>query len=383
MIKITKTIPNLCYNEACMINYKKRGGNMITKEQVLEALKGVEDPEIHRSVVELDMVRNIEISEEKISLEIVLTIQGCPLKGTIETDVENALKALGAKEVDLTFGSMTDEERAALTKKLQGDPSALSLNPKKGSPLLEPDSKTKFIAVTSGKGGVGKSTVSVNLAVSLARMGKKVGLIDADIYGFSVPDMMGIVQPPTVIDKLIIPAERFGVKVMSMGFFVPDNAPVVWRGPMLGKMLKTFFEDAYWGDVDYMILDLPPGTGDMALDVHSTIPQSKEIIVTTPHGTAAFVAARAGSMAIKTNHEIIGVIENMSYYECSAGEKAYIFGKDGGKKLAEELQTELLQQIPIGSPDEDENEFAPSIYQEGHKIGEIYLELAKKVVEKA
>lgn len=358
---------------------------MVTNEQVLEALKGVEDPEIHRSVVELDMVRNIVIDGEKISLEIVLTIKGCPLKSTIEKDVENALKALGFKQVDLTFGSMTDEERAALARKLQGDKGTLSLNPQQQkSPLLRPESKTEFIAVTSGKGGVGKSTVSVNLAVSLARMGKKVGLIDADIYGFSVPDMMGIEQQPTVLDKLILPVERFGVKVMSMGFFVPDNSPVVWRGPMLGKMLKTFFEEVHWGDLDYMILDLPPGTGDMALDVHSTIPQSKEIIVTTPHATAAFVAARAGTMAIKTNHDIIGVVENMSFFECASGEKAYIFGKEGGKKLAEELNTELLAQIPLGVPENiNEGEFAPSVYQEGSATGELYLKLAEKIAKKA
>jgi len=358
---------------------------MITKEQILEALKGVEDPEIHRSVVELDMVRNIAIDGDKVSLEIVLTIQGCPLKVTIQKDVEDAIKALGAKEVDVLFGSMTDEERAALSKKLQAPKKMVSLtHPEPGSPLLDKESKTKFIAVTSGKGGVGKSTVSVNLAISLARAGKKVGLIDADIYGFSVPDMMGIVTKPTVINNLILPVERFGVQVMSMGFFVPDNSPVIWRGPMLGKMLTTFFDEVHWDDLDYMILDLPPGTGDMALDVHSTIPQSKEIIVTTPHGTAAFVAARAGAMALKTNHELLGVVENMSFYECESGEKAYIFGKEGGKKLAEELGTELLLEIPLGAPErDDEEEFAPSVYTQGSKTGELYQKLAQRVIEKA
>lgn len=358
---------------------------MITEEQVLEALKGVEDPEIHRSLVELNMIKNIVIDENRVSLEVKLTIPGCPLKSTIQTDVENAIKALGAKDVDVTFGSMTEEERTALAQKLQGNKGAFSLNPQaQKSPLLAPDSKTKFIAIASGKGGVGKSTVSVNLAVALARLGKKVGLIDADIYGFSVPDMMGIENQPTVLDKLILPIERFGVRVISMGFFVPDNAPVVWRGPMLGKMLKTFFEEVHWGELDYMLLDLPPGTGDMALDVHNTIPQSKEVIVTTPHATAAFVAARAGTMALKTNHELIGVVENMSYYECNSGEKAYIFGKDGGKKLAEELRTELLIQIPIGAPDMVEGgEFAPSVYPAESPTGQTYLELARKIVDRA
>lgn len=358
---------------------------MITKDQVLEALKDVEDPEIHKSLVELNMIRNIAIDGERISLEVVLTIPGCPLKSKIQKDVEDALKVIGINQVDLTFGSMTEEEKAKLASELRGNQADASLNPQRQkSPLLDPATKTKFIAVTSGKGGVGKSTASVNLAVSLARMGKKVGLMDVDIYGFSVPDMMGIETHPTVIDKLILPVERFGVKVISMGFFVPDNSPVVWRGPMLGKMLRTFFEEVHWGELDYLVLDLPPGTGDMALDVHSTIPQSKEVIVTTPHATAAFVAARAGTMAIKTNHEIIGVIENMSYYECSSGEKAYLFGKDGGKKLAEELNTELLIQIPLGAPErDDEEEFAPSVYPEGSRNGELYLQLAQKVIEKA
>jgi len=360
---------------------------MLTKEIILEALKNVEDPEIHKSVVELNMVRNIEIMGDTVSLEIVLTIAGCPLKNTIEDEVKNAIISLGAKVVNVTFGSMTDAERTALAKKLRGEDSVFSLDPKgKKAPLLAQDSKTKFIAVTSGKGGVGKSTVSVNLAVALAREGKKVGLIDADIYGFSVPDMMGIDQPPTVIDNMILPVTKLGVKVISMGFFVPDNNPVVWRGPLLGKMLKTFFEEVFWDELDYMVLDLPPGTGDMALDVHNTVPQSKEIIVTTPHATAAFVAARAGTMALKTNHEIIGVVENMAYYECSqCGHRDYIFGKNGGLKLAEELHTELLAQIPLGVPDtfNQEKDFAPSVYKPESNTGKIYQELARKIMEKA
>ena len=217
------------------------------------------------------------------------------------------------------------------------------------SPLLAPDSKTQFIAITSGKGGVGKSTITVNLAVALARKGKKVGIIDADIYGFSIPDMMGIEQRPTVIDDVILPVEKHGVKVMSMGFFVQDNSPVIWRGPMLGKMLRNFFSEVHWGELDYMILDLPPGTGDVALDVHTLIPTCKEIIVTTPHATAAFVAARAGTMAIQTKHEILGVVENMAYYQLPDGSKDYIFGRGGGEKLAKVLKTELLAQIPSGT----------------------------------
>ncbi|SEN61665.1 Mrp/NBP35 family ATP-binding protein [Lihuaxuella thermophila] len=355
---------------------------MITKEQVMEALKHVKDPELNRSLVELNMIRNIRIENSRVSLDVILTIQGCPLKFKIKEDVEHALKNLGAEQVDISFGAMTDEERAALSASLrkQAQPQPGQAVPA----ILAQDSKTEFIAVASGKGGVGKSTVTVNLAVSLARAGKKVGLIDADIYGFSVPDMMGIEQRPVVIGETILPVERFGVKVMSMGFFVEDNAPVVWRGPMLGKMLRNFFTEVHWGELDYMLLDLPPGTGDMALDVHQLIPQSKEIIVTTPHATASFVAARAGAMAIRTNHEVLGVVENMSWYENKNGEKEYVFGRGGGEKLAQELKVELLAQIPLGAPvnNPDDPDYSPSVYPEDHPTGRLYQELADKIIKK-
>jgi ATP-binding protein involved in chromosome partitioning len=362
---------------------------MITQEKVLEALRNVKDPELNKSLVELNMIRNIQISGTSVSLDVILTIQGCPLKVKIQEDVEQAIKGLGATEVQVNLGAMTDEERAALAERLrqerQKSSPAQNQQQEASAPLYSETSSAEFIAIASGKGGVGKSTVAVNLAVALAREGKRVGIIDADIYGFSVPDMMGIEQRPVVIDETIIPVSCFGVKVMSMGFFVEDNTPVVWRGPILGRMLRNFLSEVHWGELDYLILDLPPGTGDVALDVHQMIPQSKEIIVTTPHATAAFVAARAGAMAVHTKHEILGVVENMSWVETKHGDKEYVFGRGGGEKLAEALNVDLLAQIPLKAPDQkdlDDPEYSPSIYDLSHPIGQIYQELAQKVIKK-
>ncbi|SHF10605.1 ATP-binding protein involved in chromosome partitioning [Seinonella peptonophila] len=355
---------------------------MITESQVLDALREVQDPELHKSLVELNMIRNIKIDEQAISLDVVLTIRGCPLKATIEEDVRKQLQALGFQEIDLHFGSMTDEERSALSAQLQQERQRQTAGGRKTSSHLM-ESGTEFIAIASGKGGVGKSTVTVNLGVALARLGKKVGIVDADIYGFSIPDMMGIEQRPTVIGDMVLPVKRLGVRVMSMAFFVEENAPVMWRGPMLGKMLVNFFDGVYWGDLDILLLDLPPGTGDVALDIHQMLPKSKEILVTTPHATAAFVAARAGAMALHTKHEILGVVENMSWYETRTGEREYPFGRGGGEKLAQELKTELLAQLPLGAPEQDldDPDFAPAVYPADHPQAKYYDDLAKRMIE--
>ncbi|MEW9672195.1 Mrp/NBP35 family ATP-binding protein [Ammoniphilus sp. 3BR4] len=353
---------------------------MLMEKNVLEALTHVMDPELHKSVVELNMVRNIQIDGDQIRLEIILTIQGCPLKVKIKEDVVQALKALGASVVEVIFGTMSAEERAELTAKLRGP--QMDQQEATVSPLLDPNSKVTFISVSSGKGGVGKSTVTCNLAVSLARRGKKVAIIDADIYGFSIPDMMGITQKPTVIDQMILPVTNHDVKVMSMGFFVKDNEAVVWRGPMLGKALTTFFNQVYWGELDYVLLDLPPGTGDIPLSIHRMIPQSKQIVVTTPHPTASNIAYRAGAMAKKANHEILGVIENMSYMEDEKGQKQHLFGKGGGEKLAQYLDTEVIGFIPFFSLDPDAESHPLSIYPPGSKNSDIYMHIAKEIEEK-
>ncbi|MEH7223729.1 Mrp/NBP35 family ATP-binding protein [Bacillus sp. JJ1566] len=347
---------------------------MLTEQQVREVLNQLQDPFLHRTFEETNAIQEIKIKEEKkhVSVKIALSKTGTGEQLQLQTTIVNALKQAGVDSVGLRFTDLSPEELA----KFKTEPSG------EAAPLLSPVNQTTFIAVASGKGGVGKSTVSVNLAVSLARLGKKVGIIDADIYGFSVPDMMGITKRPVVRGEKIIPVERKGVKVISMGFFVEDNSPVIWRGPMLGKMLNNFFNEVEWGDLDYLVLDLPPGTGDVALDVHTMLPHCKEIIVTTPHPTAAFVAARAGAMALRTEHEILGVIENMSYFESKVtGEKEYVFGKGGGEKLTEELQTSLLGKIPLGQPDWNDDDFAPSVYEEDHPTGKIYNEIAQRVID--
>lgn len=344
---------------------------MLTIKEVEALLGELNDPILNVPLKETEGIKEVKIKEEKahISVKIAIGRMGGQEQLDLQTKIVNLLKENGAETVGIRFDELDDD----LIEQHRGSAGSETEN-KIG------DGDTEFIAIASGKGGVGKSTVSVNLAVSLAKQGKKVGIIDADIYGFSVPDMMGIVEKPGVDGEKIIPVERYGVKVISMAFFVEENTPVIWRGPMLGKMLTSFFNEVEWGDLDYLLLDLPPGTGDVALDVHQMLPHSKEIIVTTPHPTAAFVAARAGSMALHTKHEILGVIENMSYFESeNTGEREYIFGTGGGEKLAADLEVPLLGQLPLGQPVWDQNDFAPSIYKEGI-ISEVYDQIAGKII---
>jgi ATP-binding protein involved in chromosome partitioning len=365
---------------------------MVTRDAVLEVLQAVLEPTLKQSLTKLGLVRDVVVRDESVSLTVVHHPDSLDHKAVIEQDITQALARIDVLNPHFRFRVMTEHEKADTLSKLASPtkPEVQKSAPIKGHgaglekhPLLHPESGVEFIAVASGKGGVGKSTVTVNLAVALARQGKRVGLIDCDIYGFSVPDMMGIEERPEQIGDKIKPVDRFGVKVISMGFFVEDNSPIVWRGPMLGKMLRNFFAEIEWGDLDYLLLDLPPGTGDVALDVHQMIPQSKEIIVTTPHATAAFVAARAGSMALRTNHEILGVVENMAYYESKeTGVRDYVFGRGGGGRLAETLNTELLAQFPLGAPDNhpSEPDYSPSVYKADSDIGREYLSLAQTII---
>lgn len=345
---------------------------MLTKEEVIELLNNVQDPFLHTSFKETEAIIDVTIREEKKHVSVKLAI-GAPNTAeqmTLQQEVVNILKKNGANTVGLRFEQLPEET----IQKYQ--PTS-----EETDSVLAGEKQPHFIAIASGKGGVGKSTVTVNLAMSLMRLGKKVGIIDADIYGFSVPDMMGIENIPAVRGEKIIPVERFGIKVISMGFFVEDNSPIIWRGPMLGKMLNNFFNEVEWGDLDYLLLDLPPGTGDIAMDVHELIPSCNEVIVTTPHPTAAFVAARAGQMALKTDHKILGVVENMAYFESEeTGKKEYVFGSGGGDNLADVLKTKVLGRLPLNQPYLDEDIFAPSIYQEDHPVGKEYHLIASKIV---
>ncbi|RAP73265.1 P-loop NTPase [Paenibacillus montanisoli] len=374
---------------------------MLTRVEALEAAEAAAAP--YNAEGSRITFRDVMVKDGQVSLTVLGA--GAGAQHALEAALQAALAAAGAETVHCRFrageGAPAAQQPAA-AQAAAGGPGpggaakaapqqAAGPGPVRGHgagleahPLLNASSGVQFIAVASGKGGVGKSTVTVNLAVALARKGKRVGIIDADIYGFSVPDMMGIEERPQVVNERVIPIEKFGVRVMSMGFFVEDNAPIVWRGPMLGKMLRNFFAEIEWGELDYLLLDLPPGTGDVALDVHQLIPHSKEIIVTTPHATAAFVAARAGAMAIKTEHEIIGIVENMSYYVSKSGEHEYVFGRGGGARLAESLNAELLAQIPLGAPDNhvSEPDFAPSVYKADTDTGRLYLDIAERVIAK-
>ncbi len=316
---------------------------MITPEQVREALAAVIDPEIKRPITDLDMVDEVTVDNEgNVFARILLTIAGCPLAHSIEGDVRNTLSALeGVGKVDVEMGSMDDGQRAALKAKLRGGELPRAI------PFAQEGSLTRVYAIASGKGGVGKSSMTANLAVAMAGEGLKVGIVDADIYGFSIPRMLGVEQPATQRENMIIAPVAHGVKVISIGMFVPDNTPVVWRGPMLHRALEQFLSDVYWGDLDVLLLDLPPGTGDVAISCAQLIPGSEVVIVTTPQAAAAEVAERSGQLAKQTGQRVVGVIENMSYLAMPDGSKNRIFGEGGGGRVAAQLSAELGYNVPV------------------------------------
>jgi ATP-binding protein involved in chromosome partitioning len=320
-----------------------------TEAAIRAALARVNDPEIRKPITELGMVESVVIGGDgAVRVGVLLTVPGCPMKEQLTRDVTAAVAPLeGVTAVDVQLGVMSDAQRTELRHKLKGDAPANEI------PFAQPGSRTRVYAVASGKGGVGKSSVTVNLAVALAQKGLSVGVVDADIYGFSVPRMLGVTHKPTQVDQMIMPPSAHDVKVISIGMFTPGNTAVVWRGPMLHRALQQFLADVFWGDLDVLLMDLPPGTGDIAISVAQLVPSAELLVVTTPQLAAREVAERAGSIALQTHQQIVGVVENMSWLELPSGERMDLFGAGGGQAVADSLSTStgttvpLLGQIPI------------------------------------
>ena len=316
---------------------------MATREQVREALKGVLDPEIGKPIEELGMLKDIEVLDGTVRVHVLLTVAGCPLKDTINRDVTAAVAPLeGVRDVQVVLGEMSGDQREQLVTQLRG------AQPPQQTFFTEGD--TEVIAVASGKGGVGKSSVTANLAAAMAAEGHRVGVLDADVWGFSIPRMMGIRGRPVAFNNMILPLESHGVRIISMGFFVEDDTPVIWRGPMLHKALQQFLGDVYWGELDFLLIDMPPGTGDVSLSLASFLPGGSMVVVTTPQDAASKVAERAGRMAQHPNVKLklLGVMENMAGFVCPhCGEISHVFGTGGGRKTAEALGVPFLGSVPM------------------------------------
>ena len=307
------------------------------RDAILTALESVIDPELHKPVTELEMVRDVVIHDDgRVEVTIALTVAGCPMRSSFEDQVQRFVGAVeGVDAVELHFDVMSPDEKAALSSRLRGG------RPEKTISL---DPTTRVLAIASGKGGVGKSTLTANLAAALAATGQRVGVLDADVYGHSIPHMLGVQQRPVVVDTMIVPPVRGDLKLMSIGFFLDDNAPVMWRGPMLHRALEQFLSDVYWGELDTLVVDMPPGTGDVAISLGQLLPRAEVLIVTTPQPAAQQVAVRAAGMAEKVGMRIIGVVENMSYL---VGTGQEIFGSGGGQRLADEIGVPLLGSVPL------------------------------------
>ncbi len=351
------------------------------QDQVLAALKKVIDPELRMPITELGMVGSVVGSKENLSVEIKLTIVGCPAAQKIEREVKEALQQISSN-AEVIMSTMSQTEREDLKSKLRAG------KPIRHNPFAEPGNLTQVIFVGSGKGGVGKSTITANLAAALAAKGFEVGLLDADIFGYSIPGQLGILEKPTKVDELMLPPIGHSVKVISIGMFVDNNAPVAWRGPMLHRAIEQFLTDVYWGALDYLLVDLPPGTGDIAISLGQLLPGAKSLVVTTPQAAAATVAVRSGAIGLQTGGEILGIVENMAYLETGEG-RMEIFGSGGGAAIAEVLQeqsgkpVEVLAAIPIDQAlriGSDEGSPAVLASNPGPAAREI-LALAQKISE--
>ncbi len=343
---------------------------------IREALRDVRDPEIGRDLISLNMIRNIVIEGGKVTVGVALTTAGCPLKHRITTDIRDRLVMIeGVENVEVDFGVMSDDDRQNLLTSLHGGPSELA-------PAFKDESKTRIIAVVSGKGGVGKSTVAVNLAAALDRAGHSVEILDADVHGSSIPVMLGTTEKPNVVGGVIFPIEsKTGLKFISMGNFVDEGQAIIWRAPIVNKALTQLMRDVYWDEPDFIIVDMPPGTGDVALTVAQMIPKAEALVVTTPQADAARVAVKAGKMAVQAHLKVVGVVENMAYAECpDCGKELKIFGGDGGDRVAGELDSRVMGRIPI-LPD-DSGEPGKSLFAEDTAPARAFDEIARSIAEK-
>jgi ATP-binding protein involved in chromosome partitioning len=327
-----------------------------TPDEIIDALRPVQDPELHRSIVDLGMVRNVDVADDgTVAILVALTVPGCPLRNEITHRVDTAVLALpSVTGVAVDFTVMTDDEREDLRRRLHGDAAATAGSAHahghaegRAIPFAEPGSRTRPLLIASGKGGVGKSSVTANLAVALAARGHSVGIVDADIYGYSIPRMLGADRDPVVIDQMLLPPEAWGVRCISIGYFVPEGQAVIWRGPMLHKALEQFLTDVYWDDPEFLLIDMPPGTGDIAISLSQYLPRGEVFVVTTPQPAAQKVARLSAAMAQKVNLSVRGVIENMAWFTGDDGTRYELFGAGGGAELAADLGVPLLAQLPL------------------------------------
>ena len=358
----------------------------VTEPQVVDALRPVQDPELRRSIVDLGMVREVRIDGPRVAVQVALTVPGCPMKAEIQQSVAGAVEALdGVDATDVEFTVMTESELAALRERLHGDPaSTAGTNATYGHsegravPFAEANSSTRVMLIASGKGGVGKSSVTTNLAVALAGRGRDVAVVDADVWGFSIPRMLGVDQPPTVIDDMLIPPESHGVRCISMGFFAEEDQPIIWRGPMLHKALEQFLTDVYWDEPDYLLVDLPPGTGDISISLAGFLPTAEMYVVTTPQPAAQTVAQRAAFMADKVNLKVHGVIANMSWFTGDDGTRYELFGSGGGQALADRIGVPLLGQVPLVPALRDGADRGQPVADDpSTEVGSVFAEIAR------
>jgi len=358
----------------------------VTEAQIMDALRPVQDPELRRSIVDLGMVRRVEVGGARVEVEVALTVPGCPMKAEIHASVAGAVAAIDeVEDVEVAFTTMTETELAELRERLHGDPAATAgTNSSYGHsegravPFAEANSSTRVLLVASGKGGVGKSSVTTNLAVALAGREKDVAVVDADVWGFSIPRMLGVSHAPTVIDEMLIPPAAHGVRCISMGFFAEEDQPVIWRGPMLHKALEQFLTDVYWDEPDYLLVDLPPGTGDISISLAGFLPTAEMYVVTTPQPAAQTVAQRAAFMAEKVNLKVHGVIENMSWFTGDDGKRYELFGAGGGSALAERLEVPLLGQVPLVPALRDgADKGRPVAIDPSTEVGAVFAEMAR------